>query len=878
MELPYVTLALKPSASQQADLDRLLAQQQDPSSPNYHRWLTPEQYADRFGLSQADIDKIVAWQGRYGLTVKSVARGRNAIAFGGPAGQIGRAFGVELHRYQVGGEEHFANAADPTIPVAFEGVVLAIRGLHDFRWKPKLRHSLQPRDNFNGAHQLGPADIAAIYDMNPLYNAGYTGTGQKLAIAGQTDIQLSDIEQFRTYFNLPANDPTVILVPGSPDPGIQSQSGDLSEADLDLELSGAVAPNATILYVNADPSFGAGGAVESLHYAIDQNLAPVISVSYGDCELDEGSLGATMLSSWAMQANTQGQTIFAASGDNGAADCFGDGDGPAIDDALSVDMPGSLPQVTGVGGTEFNEGSGSYWNSTNGRGQVSARSYIPETAWNDSARDGSPSASGGGASTFYTKPSWQTGTGVPSDGARDVPDVSISASADHDGYMIYTGGAFQIMGGTSAGGPQFAGIAVLLSQYLVANGYQPRPELGNINSGLYALASVTGVFHDITAGNNMVVPCAQQRGCTLPAVGYDSGVGYDRVTGLGTPDVYNLVTAWHTRSVGKPAASITLSFSEATFSTFTGSTTLTATVTASGPTPTGDVTLTVGTYSLATAALSAASNGKAVATLPFSLILLASGANTITAQYGGDTDYSGATASATVTIALPAPGQPALNSGGLLNGASFTQALAPGGVLSIYGSNLASASGSAPFAPLPVMMAGTAVTINGIPAPLYYVSPAQLNVQVPYQIPAGSTATVMVKNNGESASATFDVSAKAPAIFTFGSDAPVPYATAARGQEIETFITGAGAVSPAVATGATPAAGTALAGLPAPTGTVGVTVGGVNAVIDFAGIPTWSVGVVQINYTVPPNAPVGLQPVLVSVGGVQSVSAELTVQ
>ncbi len=164
MELPYVSLVLKPSADQQADLDQLLAQQQDPSSPDYHNWLTPEQYADRFGLSQADIDKIVAWLGQYNLTVKSVARARNAIAFGGTAGQIGSALGVEIHRYQVGAESHYANATDPAIPAAFQGVVLAIRGLHDFRPEPRLRHSARPRDNaVDGANYLGPADVAATF-------------------------------------------------------------------------------------------------------------------------------------------------------------------------------------------------------------------------------------------------------------------------------------------------------------------------------------------------------------------------------------------------------------------------------------------------------------------------------------------------------------------------------------------------------------------------------------------------------------------------------------------------------------------------------------------------------------------------------------------
>jgi uncharacterized protein (TIGR03437 family) len=873
MELPQVSLVLKPSASQQADLDRLLAQQQDPSSPDYHVWLTPDQYADRFGASQSDIDKIAAWLGQNGLTVKSVARSRNAIAFGGAASQVESALGVEIHRYQVGGESHFANANDPMIPVALQGVVLAVRGLHDFRLKPRVRRGAQPRYTQDGAHYLGPGDIAAIYNINPLYNTGITGTGHKIAVVGQTDIQLSDIGQYRSFYGLPANDPTVILVPGSPDPGISQD--DLPEADLDLELSGAVARNATILFVNSSADYGYGGAFESLNYAIDQNLAPVISISYGDCELDIGTAFAQALQVWGTQANAQGQTIFAASGDDGAADCVGDGDGAAIDNALSVDMPGSLPQVTGVGGTELSEGNGSYWNSNNTTNQASALSYIPETSWNDSAVDGTPAASGGGASAFFSKPSWQTGAGVPNDGGRDVPDVSIAASPDHDGYDIFSGGNFQIVGGTSVGGPQFAGIATLLSQYLVSNGFETSPNLGNINATLYPLAPVVGVFHDITTGNNIVNPCEGLRDCIASPIGYSAGPGYDQVTGLGTPDVYNLVTAWHGHSVaGQESVTITLAASPSSV-TFSGTTVLKATVTsANGGTPTGTVTFSTGNYALGTATLSG-SGASAAATLTLSGVQLAVGANSITAFYGGDAAYYGATITAAVTVTSPTNGPPSI--GGLLNGASFTAAFAPGGIVSVFGTKLAPATAIAQSTPLPTMLAGTWVTVNGIPAPLYYVSATQLNIQIPYEVPAGSTATLMVDNNGESVFYNFKVAGTAPGIFTFDGGAPVPFTTATSGQVLTLYMTGAGAVSPSVATGAAPAAGTAVADLPAPAGKVVVTVGGVTAALDFVGIPTWSVGVVQINYTIPSNVAAGSQPVLVSVGGVQSASTQLTI-
>ena len=876
LDLPYVTLVLKPSSSQQADLDQLLAQQQDPSSPNYHRWLTPEQYAERFGVSQSDIDKIVSWLGQHGLTLKSVARSRNAIAFGGAAGQIGSAFGVQIHSYNVGGEMHYANSADPTIPAAFQGVVLTIRGLHDFRLKARLRASAHPRDNYDGAEQLAPGDIATIYNITPLYGAGINGAGQKIAVVGQTDILMSDIEQYRSYFNLPVNNPIVILIPGSPDPGIQSTSGDLGETDLDLEFSGAIARNATIYFVNST------NVEDSLSYAVTDNVAPIISTSYGDCELDTGSAGAQALEQMALQANAQGQTIFAASGDAGALDCYGIGDGPAIDNALSVDMPASLPQVTGVGGTQFNEGSGTYWSSTNTSNQASALFYIPEIAWNEGFNPqppAGPEATGGGESVFFTKPSWQTGTGVPNDGARDVPDVSISASPDHDGYLMVSQGLPpQIIGGTSVGGPQFAGIAALLSHYLIKNGFQSSQALGNINPTLYQLASVTGVFHDITTGSNMVPSC---QGCT--ASGYSAGPGYDRVTGLGTPNVYNLVTAWHGGSVtSKGSVTMALAASAASV-TFGETTVLTATVTsASGAGPTGTVTFSTGSYALGTAAL----NANGVATLTLTGVQLPVGANSITAQYNGDTNYFGAAATASVTETSPTSGPPSV--GGLSNAASYTQAFAPGGIVSVFGTQLAPATGVADTVPLPTILAGVWATINGIAAPLYFVSDKQMNIQIPYEVPANSTATLRIEN-GASVFFPFNVSATAPAIFTTNQqgtgqgeildnasyllvDASHPATPGST--YIQIYCMGLGAVSNQPADGAA-----ALSSPLSETSTLPqVTIGGISETATFSGLAPGFVGLYQVNALVPEGVTAGgAVPVAISIGGATSNTVTIAV-
>ena len=214
LPIPRVTLVLKPSTAQQAALKQLLAAQQDPSSANYHRWLTPEEYADRFGATESDINQMTAWLRSQHLAIVAVARGRNWIAARGTAEHVGAAFGTGLHQYRVNGELHFANATEPAIPAALQGVVKAIRGLHNFRMAPRLRYGNNPLaharpeyDSSFGFHYIGANDPSIIYNIQPLYTSGITGSGQKLAVVGQTDLVMSDIEQYRSFFNLPANDP-----------------------------------------------------------------------------------------------------------------------------------------------------------------------------------------------------------------------------------------------------------------------------------------------------------------------------------------------------------------------------------------------------------------------------------------------------------------------------------------------------------------------------------------------------------------------------------------------------------------------------------------------------------------------------------------------
>jgi len=885
LKLSYVTLTLTQSDAQKADLKSLLAEQQNPSSPNYHRWLTPQQYADRFGVSTEDMSKVTQWLQGQGLSIANIAQGRNWIAVNGSAAQVESAFATEIHQYVVDGETHFANATNPSVPAAIGGMVLSIRGLNDFRMKARVQKPKYTKPS--GNHYLAPNDIATIYDILPAYNAGVSGTGQKIVIAGQSDVPVSDIQAFQSFFNVTPNLPQMVLV--GEDPGIippcgattTSQCGDREESDLDLEWAGAVARDATIIFVYSND------VMTSVLHAIDQNLAPVISVSYGLCEQETGSSQALTFQSWAQQANSQGITWFDASGDDGAADC-----NDAQNPGLAVDSPASVPEVTGVGGTAFVEGSATYWNATNDANGASALSYIPETSWNTSAQDGQLSASGGGVSIYFPKPAWQVGPGVPGNNARNVPDIALNADPDHDGYIVFTDGGTspQVYGGTSCPTPVMAGIAALLNQYLGTGG------LGNINPKLYALAqSNSGVFHDITTGNNIVtaqVTCGRRQTCVTPTpVGYNAGTGYDNVTGLGSIDAWKLMTCWGGTCAAGTIPPPVITPATSTLSLLSNLTTvgsqdyafLTATATANDgvSTPQGSVVFSAGTTALGALTL-VGSAGVSTATLVVQGNELPVGSTTVTASYDGSSTSAPVTSSVTLNVRLAGTssnGTPEIPFNGLLDGASFQPKFSPGMIMSVFGASLSpvGTAESASSVPLPVSMAGVAATVNGLEAPLYYVSPTQLNIQVPWKTAVNSPATLTVNNNGQITSRTFQTAAVSPGIFTDQTGTIVPNGSATPGQTTTLYMAGAGAVTPAVATGSAPASGTP----PAPQN-VTVTVNGVTALTTcsascFVGIPSWAVGVVQINFQVPSGIPAGRLPVVVSVNGVSSVVAYINV-
>ena len=670
--LERLALVFKPSAAQAAELEALLAAQQDPQSPDYHRWLTPDEYAARFGMTDADLAEVSAWLRSHGLTVHGPARSKGELYFSGSAARIEDAFHTELHRYLVDGEPHYANATAPSVPSAYASTVLGIRRLSDFRPRPRLRSaSVSGRftSALSGNHFLAPDDFATIYGLKPLYAAGFDGTGQKIAVVGQSALAAhgatTDIDAFRAASGLPSTHLQQVLVPGTGAATVCN--GDVGEADLDVEWSGAVAPNATIVYVYVGVTAGRTCATtgfsiwDSLQYAVSNDVAPVISTSYGACEAANGAAFAQMVRGWAQQANAQGQTITAASGDTGAADCD-DPNSTTATMGLAVDVPASIPEVTGAGGTEFADASSpsTYWSPTNDPNtNGSALQYIPETGWNDSAIAGGIglAAGGGGTSALFAKPVWQTGAGVPADGKRDVPDVSLDASAQNDGYLYCTQGScvvgfraadqtLSVVGGTSAASPTFAGVLAIIAGGTGSGG------LGNANPNLYALAaSAPSAFHDVTAGSN-IVPCAHGSpdcAATSPfEMGYAAKAGYDRVSGLGSVDAGALASQW------AAAVSTTTSLALSSAAPSLGSTeTLTATVTPTasgfGSPAGGRVQFSVDGADVGSPVGVAKTQGGYQAA--YSTSSLPGGAHVIRAAYGGNLVYlASASAPAALTV------------------------------------------------------------------------------------------------------------------------------------------------------------------------------------------------------------------------------------
>jgi subtilase family serine protease len=690
--LEAMTLRFSMTDAQQAALDQLLADQQDPSSALYRQWLTPAQYAAQFGLSAADIAKVTAWLTSQGFTISEVANSGTFVRFSGTVAQAQTAFATSIHSLSLNGETHFANVTDAAVPSGLASVVAGVTGLHNFKLKSRVRNMehTQFTSSNTGNHFIVPGDFYGIYNETPLLTAGTTGAGVKIAVMGQTDISMTDIAAFRTAAGLTANAPTVQLYGCDPgvynaltaanqacDNGFPPTIDDLQESSLDVEWSGATAPGASIIFVNSWDVIGI-----SLTDAIDNNLAPIMSVSYGSCEPAWGTNEMNTLNQLFKQANAQGITIIGPGGDDGATDCDA---GPSATTGLTVDFPASSPYVTGLGGTQFNEGtatgSTTYWSGTNttiNAGSAGAavtasvlpNTYIPEAVWDEDIAASEFSAGGGGVSGYFSKPAWQKGTGVPADASRDVPDLSLNSAPSHDGYIYCVAGScasgFQgalaanvgtVAGGTSFAAPSFAGILALVEQKV-------GPGLGNINPEIYAMANnaalynstSTSAFHDVTTGNNNNPCTTGTPNCPNGGtIGFSAGVGYDLATGWGSVNVNNFVGAWGTVTpfgIGTlgPDISSTVVGASPTSVAAGGTTTLTANLTGliptlsngvlttiPGATPTGTVQFLVNNVAVG----SPVTLVSGVATLPLVTSCSGLGQQVISASYSGDATYAG---------------------------------------------------------------------------------------------------------------------------------------------------------------------------------------------------------------------------------------------
>jgi subtilase family serine protease len=499
-----------------ADLLPLISAQQDPQSPDYHRWLTPDEFAARFAPAAEDYRAVADWLHREGFTVRpmvSTAR----IDFSGRVRDVERTFSVHMNHYSHHGRRPLANEDPPQLPAEFAGTVDFVR-LNTF---PLAEPLVRLATSTGTVTAMAPSDMYTAYGMQSVLDAGRNGSGQTIAVVARSDFNVSDITSFQQQFSVPVRNPMKAFPSTNPGVGAPNGAcqgirnpreyqtclqGEEGEVLLDTEWAGAMAPGATVL---VDIS-GADIDTSLMDIVAHHPEAKVITMSFGACErLDSSDIN--VFGPLYAQAVAQGQAIMVSTGDDGADGCQ-DGRG------RSVNVLASDANVTAVGGTALDPGF---------RANGAATGYVSERVWNDA--DG---ASGGGASTLVVKPAYQDAPGVPADGFRDQPDVSLLASPSNPGYVMVMEGSVAVAGGTSFSAPSWAGIAAILNDTLHTS--------GPWNATLYALARQQyggdgpAVFHDVTTGDNSF---------NRVSGGYVAAPGYDLATGLGSPDVAALVNA-----------------------------------------------------------------------------------------------------------------------------------------------------------------------------------------------------------------------------------------------------------------------------------------------------------------------------------------------
>jgi len=541
--LDHMLLQLQRSPQLEQALEQYTKELQDPSSANYHHWLTAAQFGQQFGADDTDIRKVTNWLETEGFTVNQVYPNRIVIDFSGSAGQVRQAFGSEMHNLDVKGEAHIANMSDPQIPAALAPVVVGVVSLNNFR--PRAMN--KPRINYtytSGGSTLQavvPADLATIYNLNPLFAKGITGNGQTIVVIEDTNVySTADWTTFRSKFGLSSytTGSFTQVHPGNcSNPGVVA--GNDGEAILDAEYASAAAPGAAIQLASCSDTSTTFGGLIALQNLLNASSTPpaLVSISYGECEAENGATANAAYSKTYQQAVTEGVSVFVSAGDEGAASC--DADLDYATHGIGVSGFASTPYNVAVGGTDFGDTyagtTSTYWNTSNTSTFGSAKSYIPEIPWNDSCASslfaayygysgsagssgfcnsstgeeyyettasgsggpsgcatGSPSTTGivGGSCAGYAKPSWQSLVGNPKDNVRDIPDVSLfAANGAWNHYLVYcwtdtrNGGAscsgapstWSGAGGTSFSSPIMAGIQALVNEHTGSRWGNPNP-------------------------------------------------------------------------------------------------------------------------------------------------------------------------------------------------------------------------------------------------------------------------------------------------------------------------------------------------------------------------------------------------------------------
>jgi len=562
MQLQHLQLLLQRPAESEAALDAFMDRQQTPGNPDYHRYLTAEQLGAKYGPSNADIATVRGWLEMHGFQVNGVSASGMRIDFSGTAGQITEAFRTEIHHLEVNGKKHFANMQDPAVPEALSSVVAGVVHLNDFKPHP-LRTPIVPMTakgvrvspNFTiptssgDLQALVPADLATIYDYNPLYRSGNAGQGQTVVLLERTDLfSNADYTTFRKTFGLNAykNSKFSVVHPGGcTDPGVLV--GDDGEAAVDVEWAAASAPAANIVLASCADTATDFGPFIALEALLEQRNRPaIVSLSYGGPESEQGAAGNLFVYQLYQQAAAEGVSVFVSSGDSGAAS--DSQNHPFSHNGINVSGLASTPFNLAAGGTDYADTflgtTSNYWNTTNSPVFGSAKSYIPEIPWNDScasqlitlalgftvpygtagscnsavgeqffldtgAGSGGPSGCALGTSATppqtngscrgYRKPRWQRGVyGNPNDGVRDLPDVSMFAANGVWGHFFIfcysnpAGGGVPCTSDPSnwvgAGGTSF--VAPILAGVQALGNQRWGHFQGNPNYAYYALANI----------------------------------------------------------------------------------------------------------------------------------------------------------------------------------------------------------------------------------------------------------------------------------------------------------------------------------------------------------------------------------------------------